>query len=64
MGGISFGSCLAGLVVNAGLGYLILFKNVKAWKRTLFICLFLIALGIAVGYAVNAIALLLPPVSL
>lgn len=64
VGGISFGSCLAGLVVNAGLGYLILFKNVKAWKRTLFICLFLIALGIAVGYAVNAIALLLPPVSL
>lgn len=64
VGGISFGSCLAGLVVNAGLGYLILFKNVKAWKRTLFICLFLIAMGIAVGYAVNAIALILPPVSL
>ena len=29
MGGIAFGSCLAGLIVNTGLGYLILFKNVS-----------------------------------
>ena len=61
MGGISFGSCLAGLIVNAGLGYLVLFKNVRAWKRTLAIALGMIALGIAVGYAVNAIALVAPP---
>ncbi len=59
MGGISFGSCFAGLVVNAGLGYLVLFKNVKAWRRTLAICAFMLALGIAVGYAVNGIALLI-----
>ena len=61
MGGISFGSCLAGLIVNAGLGYLVLFKNVRAWKHTLAIVLGMIALGIAVGYAVNAIALVVPP---
>ena len=64
MGGISFGSCLAGLVVNAGLGYLVLFKNVKAWRRTLCICAFMIALGIAVGYAVNALALAIGPLAL
>ena len=64
MGGISFGSCLAGLVVNAGLGYLVLFRDVPAWKRTLAVCAFLIALGIAVGYAVNALSLALPPISL
>ena len=64
IGGISFGSCLAGLIVNAGLGYLVLFKNVRQWKRTLAVCLFMIALGIAVGYAVNAVSLTLPPLSL
>ncbi len=64
MGGIAFGSCLAGLVVNAGLGYLVLFRNFGAWKRNLAVSLFLIALGIGVGYAVNAVALALPPLSL
>ena len=64
MGGIAFGSCLAGLVVNTGLGYLILFKNVSKWKRTLCICAFMIALGIAIGYAVNALSFALPAISL
>ena len=57
MGGISFGSCLAGLIVNSGLGYLVLFRNLKAWKRTLAIVAFMLVLGIALGYAVNAIEL-------
>ena len=64
MGGIAFGSCLAGLIVNTGLGYLILFKNVSKWKRTLCICAFMIALGIAIGYAVNALSFALPAISL
>lgn len=64
MGGISFGSCLAGLVVNTGLGCLVLFKNAKALRRALLICAFLFVLGISVGYAVNAVALALPPISL
>ena len=64
MGGIAFGSCLAGLIVNTGLGYLILFKNVSKWKRTLCICAFMIALSIAIGYAVNAVSLALPAISL
>ena len=64
MGGIAFGSCLAGLIVNTGLGYLILFKNVSKWKRTLCICAFMIAHGIAIGYAVNALSFALPAISL
>ena len=59
MGGISFGSCLAGLIVNAGLGYLVLFRNLRAWKRTLAIVALMLVLGIALGYAVNAIELCL-----
>ena len=57
MGGIAFGGFLGGLVTNAGLGYLVLFRNVKKWKRTLLIVCFMLLLGIAVGYAGNAIML-------
>lgn len=60
VGGIAFGSCLAGLIANAGLGFVVLFKNVKEWKRNLALLAFLYALGAAVGYAVNAVALALP----
>ena len=61
MGGISFGSCLAGLVVNAGLGYLVLCRNFKDWKRNALIIGGMLLLGVAAGYAVNAVALALPP---
>ena len=57
LGGITFGSCLAGLCANAGLGLLVLLRNGREYKRNLCIILVLYAVGIAVGYAVNAIAL-------
>ncbi len=57
VGGIAFGSCLAGLVVNTGLGVLTLFRGRQGSKHALFILLFLLGLGVVVGYAVNAIAL-------
>ncbi len=59
LGGIAFGSLLCGLVVNAGLGYLVLLRDYKAWKETTCIAAFMLGLGIAVGYAANAIGLLL-----
>lgn len=34
-GGIAFGSCVAGLCANAGMGFVILLRNVKEWKRNL-----------------------------
>ena len=56
-GGIAFGSLLGGLITNAGLGVLVLFRNLKAWKRNLIILLATYLLGVVFGYAVNLIAL-------
>ncbi len=64
MGGITFGSCLAGLIVNTGLGVLVLFRNMKDWKRNLLIVAGLLVLGVAVGYAANGVELALPPIVL
>ena len=58
VGGLTLASCLAGLVTNTGLGILVLFQNAKAWKRNLAVLGVLTALGIAVGYAGNALMLL------
>lgn len=55
LGGLTFGSCLAGLCANAGLGLLVLLKDVKKWKRNLVFILSLYAIGAAVGYAVTAV---------
>lgn len=59
VGGIEFGSCMAGLVTNAGLGILVLFRGKKELKNAALIALFMYLFGVAVGYAVNAFALLL-----
>lgn len=64
MGGISFGSCLAGLIVNTGLGILVLLRHVKDWKRNALIIFGLFLLGMAVGYAVNGVELALPPLNI
>lgn len=55
MGGLSFGSIIAGLSVNAGLGILVLFKENKNVKENIFILLTLILSSIAVGYALHFI---------
>ena len=59
VGGIEFGSCMAGLVTNAGLGIMVLLRGKKEIKSALLIALFLYLFGVAIGYAVNAIGLLL-----
>lgn len=59
VGGIEFGSCLAGLVTNAGLGVLTLFGGKKNSRDAAIILAVQFLLGVAVGYAVNAFALLL-----
>ena len=50
-GGIMFGSCLAGLCANAGMGFVVLLKNTRQWKRNLAL--------IGVAYAVSAMVGLL-----
>lgn len=57
MGGITFGSLLAGLMTNAGLGYIVLLRNVKEWKRNLLIFAALFFIGVASGYIADAVAL-------
>ena len=58
-GGITFGSCAAGLCANAGLGLVILFKNTKKIKRNIMFVFTLYFISVAVGIVVNCICLLL-----
>lgn len=52
-GGLSFGSIVAGLSVNAGLGLVVLFKQNKNWKENLFIILMLVIPSLIVGYGIH-----------
>lgn len=57
LGGIGFGGLFAGLIVNAGIGYPVLFKRGMG-KRGLFILLGMAVFAIAAGYAASALSLL------
>lgn len=54
-GGISFGSCLAGLCANAGLGFVVLLKNTAKWKRNFAMIFFAYFVSVFVGLAFNFI---------
>jgi len=56
-GGIAFGSLVAGLCANAGLGFFVLLKNVKKWKRNLLLVVVCYVIAVGVGMLCN---LLLP----
>ncbi len=49
-GSISFGALFAGLLVNSGLGVMVLIKDKKTIKNALFIVLFCFAVAISLGY--------------
>ena len=53
MGGLSFGSIVAGLSVNAGLGLIVLLKENKNKKENLFIISSLILSSLIIGYALH-----------
>lgn len=55
VGGISFGSLTAGLCANAGLGFVVLLKDVKKWKRNLALLVGLYVLSVLVGLGVNGV---------
>ncbi len=55
MGSISFGSIVAGLSVNAGIGIIVLLKENKNIKENLFIIFTLIISSLAVGYGLHFI---------
>ena len=52
---ITFGSCIAGLICNAGLGFVILFKNKSNLKNNLVILGIVAFVGLIVGYTLNLI---------
>lgn len=54
-GGITFGSCIAGLCTNAGLGLVVLLKNTKKIKRNILLVASLYAISVLAGIVVNVI---------
>ncbi len=58
-GGITFGSCVAGLCTNAGLGLVVILKNTKKIKRNILLILSLYAISVLVGIVINVIMTLI-----
>ncbi len=54
-GGIMFGSCVAGLCTNAGLGLVVLLKNTKKIKRNILLVIALYSISVIVGMLTNII---------
>lgn len=55
IGGLGFGATLGGLCMNAGIGFVYLFKNTKHTKSNLAIFALMFALSIAIAYVFSAI---------
>ena len=54
---ISFGALVSGLTMNAGVGIAMLWKYNRDRKQNLLICLYLLAVSVVFGYAVQLIGL-------
>ena len=52
-GGITFGSFLAGLCANAGMGFVVLLKNTRQWKRNLALLCVCYFVPVAIGLICN-----------
>ena len=52
-GGITFGACAAGLCANAGMGFVVLLKNVRKWKRNITLIGVAYLVSVAVGLLLN-----------
>ncbi len=52
-GAITFGTCAAGLCANAGMGFVVLLKNVRKWKRNLLLIAICYAVSVLVGVLMN-----------
>lgn len=55
MGGLGFGAAVGGLLMNAGIGFAVLFRNRKAWKENLAIFGVMLAVSTAFAYIISAI---------
>ena len=52
-GAITFGTCAAGLCANAGMGFVVLLRNTKQWKRNLALVFLCYAVSVLVGLILN-----------
>ena len=57
LGGLTFGSCVTGLSVNAGIALALLFRKGKNWKESLLIVAILYLSGVVLGIALTPIPL-------
>lgn len=57
-GGITFGSCAAGLCANAGMGFVVLLKNVRRWKRNISLIGICYGVSVLVGILLNLFPLM------
>ena len=55
---MTFGSCVAGLCANAGLGFVVLLKNTKKLKRNILLIVATYVISVAAGVIINCIAML------
>ena len=52
-GGITFGACVAGLCCNAGMGFVVLLKNGRQWKRNVSLIAFSYIISVIIGLGLN-----------
>lgn len=52
-GGIAFGAFVAGLCANAGMGFVVLLKNVRKWKRNFALIAVSYTVSVAIGLLLN-----------
>ncbi len=52
-GAITFGTCAAGLCANAGMGFVVLLKNARKWKRNLLLIAICYTISVVVGLILN-----------
>ena len=57
-GAITFGTCAAGLCANAGMGFVVLLRNTRKWKRNLLLVGVCYAVSVLVGIVLNFFPLL------
>ena len=52
-GGLTFGSLIAGLCANAGMGFVVLLRNTRQWKRNLLLIVFSYLISVVIGLLLN-----------
>lgn len=57
-GAITFGTCAAGLCANAGMGFVVLLRNVRKWKRNVILIAVCYAVSVLIGILLNLVPIL------